>query len=143
MIIPDVNLLLYAYDSSSGFHGQAKAWCERIMSGPEPVVLLPVVIFGFVRISTHARVYANPLRAEEAAACVEEWLARSHVLVADMIGEDVVNALGLLAKAGTAGNLTSDAQIAAVAMRLSAQVHTADLDFGRFAGVRAVYPLQG
>jgi len=142
MIVPDANLLLYAYDASSPFHAKARAWCERIMTGPEPVALLPVVIFGFVRISTHARVYANPLRAEEAAARVEQWLARAHVTVVDMLGEDVTRALGLLRAAGTAGNLTSDAQIAAVAIRLSAHVHTVDLDFGRFAGVRAVYPLK-
>jgi len=47
----------------------------------------------------------------------------------------------LLVSAGTAGNLTTDAQIAAVALRLDAEVQTADLDFGRFPRVRFVNPL--
>ena len=142
MIIPDANLLLYAYDSSSSFHPPSKAWCEHIMTGPEPVALLPVVIFGFVRISTHPRVYARPLLPAEASAHVSRWLARPHVSVVDMQADDVSRALDLLEKAGTAGNLTSDAQIAAVALRLNAHVHTADLDFGRFAGVRFTSPLK-
>ncbi|MEY5016754.1 MAG: hypothetical protein RIS92_3112, partial [Verrucomicrobiota bacterium] len=48
MIVPDVNLLLYAYDESSPFHEPAKAWCEVVMSGPSPLTLLPAVVFGFV-----------------------------------------------------------------------------------------------
>lgn len=53
-----------------------------------------------------------------------------------MLPEDVETALALLETAGTAGNLTTGAQIAAVTLRLGAEVQTADLDFGRFAGVR-------
>lgn len=142
MIIPDANLLIYAIDESSPFHSRAAAWCRRMMSGPVPVVLLPVVICGFVRIATHPRVFERPLMAAEAARQVQSWTARPHVRVLDMLEEDVRRALELLEHAGTAGNLTSDAQIAAVALRLDAEVHTADLDFARFPGVRLVYPLE-
>ncbi len=82
------------------------------------------------------------MHASEASAQVARWLARPHVSVVDMQPDDVSRALELLAAAGTAGNLTSDAQIAAVALRLNAHVHTADLDFGRFAGVRFTSPLK-
>jgi predicted nucleic acid-binding protein len=58
-----------------------------------------------------------------------------------ILPDDVETALGLLESAGTAGNLTTDAQIAAVALRLDAEVHTTDLDFGRFAGVLFSNPL--
>lgn len=60
----------------------------------------------------------------------------------DMLAEDVHMALTLLKTAGTAGNLTTDAQIAAMALRLDAEVHTADLDFGRFPTVRFLNPLR-
>ena len=141
MILPDANLLLYAYDQSSPFHARAKAWCERIMSGPVPVILLPAVVFGFVRIATHPRVFREPLAVAEAAALVRAWLARRHVQLHEMLAEDVESALRLLESAGTAGNLSTDAQIAAVALRLDAEVQTADLDFGRFPQVRHVNPL--
>lgn len=141
MIIPDVNLLLYAYDEESSFHARAKTWCERVMTGPEPLVLLPAVIFGFVRIATHPKVFFSPLSVREAEDHVVSWLALPHVQVMDMLREDVESALSLLQAAGTAGTLTTDAQIAAVAMRLDATVHTADLDFARFRGVRFLNPL--
>lgn len=142
MIIPDANLLLYAYDESSPFHERAKAWCEEVMSGPSPLSLLPAVVFGFVRIATHHRVFKDPLSVSEAADHVRSWLARRHVQLHEMLPEDVACALGLLEAAGTAGNLTTDAQIAAVALRLDAEVHTADLDFGRFPRVRCLNPLR-
>ena len=142
MIVPDANLLLYAYDESSPFHEPAKAWCEEVMSGPSPLTLLPAVVFGFVRIATHPRVFKDPFSVSEAADHVRSWLAMRHVQLHEMLPEDVACALGLLEAAGTAGNLTSDAQIAAVALRLDAEVHTADLDFGRFPKVRFLNPLR-
>jgi len=141
MILPDANLLLYAYDQSSPFHPKAAAWCEKIMISSSPVILLPVVVFGFVRISTHPRIFMNPLSVAEASDHVRSWLSRKQVRLHDMLLEDVDAALVLLESAGTAGNLTTDAQIAAVAHRLGAEVQTADLDFGRFAGVRFSNPL--
>lgn len=141
MILPDVNLLLYAYDQSSPFHPKAAAWCERTMSSPSPVILLPAVVFGFVRISTHPRIFTDPLSVAEASAHVRSWLGRKQVRLHDMLNDDVETALALLEAAGTAGNLTTDAQIAAVALRLEAEVDTADLDFGRFARVRFSNPL--
>ena len=142
MIVPDANLLLYAYDESSPFHERAQAWCEEVLSGPSPLTLLPAVVFGFVRIVTHPQVFKDPLSVSEAADHVRSWLAMRHVQLHEMLPEDVACALGLLEAAGTAGNLTSDAQIAAVALRLDAEVHTADLYFGRFPKVRFLNPLR-
>lgn len=141
MILPDINLLLHAYDESSVLHPRAKEWCERVMTGPSPVILLPVVVFGFLRISTNPRVYIEPLAVAEASLHVRSWLARRHVQLHDMLPEDAETALSLLEEAGTAGNLTTDAQIAAVAIRLDAEIHTTDLDFGRFPRVRSLNPL--
>lgn len=141
MILSDANLLLYSCDASSPFHAKAAAWCERIMNSTQPVILLPPVIFAFVRISTHPRIFTEPLSVSETSTHVRSWLSRRQVRLHDMLPDDVETALGLLESAGTAGNLTTDAQIATVALRLDAEVHTADLDFGRFAGVRFSNPL--
>ncbi|MCL2646780.1 MAG: PIN domain-containing protein [Phycisphaerales bacterium] len=141
MIIPDVNLFLYTYNLASPFHAEAKRWCERVMSGPEPLALIPAVIFGFVRIATHPKVFTSPFSVREAQEHVSSWLALPHVQVVDLLREDVEVALDLLRIAGTAGNLTTDAQIAAVAIRLDATVHTADLDFARFRGVKLFNPI--
>ena len=141
MIIPDTNLLLYAYDDTSSRHTKARRWCEEIMSGPEPVVLLPVVILGFVRVATHPKILGSPIPIHKAQEHVLSWLALPHVRVVDVVREDVESVLAILGVVGTAGNLTTDAQIAAVAMRLDATVHTADLDFARFRGVKFINPI--
>ena len=67
MIVPDINLLLYAYDAGSPFHSKAAAWWQRSLSGTEPVGLAQVAVFGFVRIGTNPRVFGNPLTPIEAA----------------------------------------------------------------------------
>lgn len=106
MILPDANLLLYAYDQRSPFHPKAAAWCERIMGHSSPTILLPAVVFGFVRISKHSRIFTNPLSVAEASAHVRSWLDWKQVRLHDMLLEDVNAALALLEAAGTAGNLT-------------------------------------
>ena len=141
MIVPDANLLLYAYDSSSPFHDRAAAWWRAAMSGSEGVGLCTVVLFAFVRIGTSRHAFERPMTIDEASDRVLSWLERpvSEVLVVEQ--DDVLLALDWLRAAGSGGNLTTDAQIAAVARRHRAVVHTADTDFGRFPDVRWVNPI--
>lgn len=141
MIVPDANLLLYAYDSASPFHAKASRWWSACLTGTEPVGLCSSVVFGFVRIGTSPRAFARPLTVDEASSHVESWLARPMVELLEMDVTDVRKALGLLSAAGTGGNLTTDAQIAAVSLRHRAVAHTADSDFSRFRGVRWHNPI--
>ncbi len=100
-----------------------------------------MVLFAFVRIGTSRTAFENPMSIEEAAEHVRSWLDRP---VADFLitdEADVVQALQWLEAAGSGGNLTTDAQIAAIAHRHRATVHTADTDFDRFPGVRWHNPL--
>lgn len=61
MIIPDVNLLLYANLDATPQHAAARAWFERVLSGTERVGFAPAALLGFVRLSTSRRVYVEPL----------------------------------------------------------------------------------
>lgn len=141
MILPDANLLLYAHDTASPFHGRAKVWWENCLSGSEPVGLCTVVLFAFVRIGTSRRAFLRPLTIGEAAQYVREWLERAITHVVATETDDVVRALELLEAAGSGGNLTTDAQLAALAIRHRATVHTADTDFQRFPEVKWVNPI--
>jgi uncharacterized protein len=141
MIIPDVNLLLYAYDSDSPFHAKAAAWWQDCLSGPEPVGIPAVVIFGFIRIGTHPRVFLNPLSPAEAAELVRSWIAQPMAQILDGGSNHLDRVLHLLDAIGTAGNLVTDAQIAAFAIEYEAVLHSADSDFTRFPGLRWKNPL--
>ena len=141
MIIPDVNLLLYAYDADSPSHAKAAAWWRACLSGAEPVGLPEVVLFGFLRVSTSPRAFRRPMTASEAGAHIRSWLAQPVVQVPDTGSGHVEQVLELLGRLGTAGNLVTDGQIAAIAMAHNAVVHTSDADFVRFGGVRWFNPI--
>ncbi len=142
MIVPDANLLLYAYDATSPFHAASASWWSACLSGSEPVGLCPSVVFSFVRIGTSRRAFAHPLTIREACEHVGTWLRQPVIQVVDLDAADVETALDLLRGAGSGGNLTSDAQLAATALRHGAVVHTADSDFARFPNVRWYNPLR-
>lgn len=141
MIVPDANLLLYAYDSTSRFHEAAAEWWSRCLSGAEPVGLCGVVLLAFVRVGTSRRAFETPLSIEEASGHVRSWLERPVTDFLVVQEADVLQALQWLEAAGAGGNLTTDALLAAVAHRHRATVHTADTDFGRFPDVRWLNPL--
>jgi uncharacterized protein len=141
VILPDANLLLYAYDESSPFHRKAAEWLTKSMLGPESIGFCAPVLFAFVRISTSIRAFTDPLTIEEATSHVADWLGQPNAQFIEMQLFDVKHALALLRSAGTGSNLTTDAQIAAIALRLRAIVHTSDTDFARFQGLRWQNPL--
>ena len=143
MIVPDINLLLYAYDSDSPFHIKAGAWWQDCLSGTEPVLLPDIVALGFVRVSTNARAFRQPLTVAEAASHVRSWLGQEVVTIPEATPDHIERVLGLLESLGTAGNLVTDAQIAAVALEHDAVVHTSDADFMRFKGLRWLNPITG
>ena len=143
MIIPDANLLLYAYDAASPFHARASAWWRQCLTGRSPVGLCPVVLFAFIRIGTSRRAFEEPMTIEEASRHVRSWMDMPTTHLLPQEESDVVRALNWLVSQGVGGNLTTGAQIAATALRARAEVHTADTDFSRFPGVKWSNPLLG
>ncbi len=143
MIVPDINLLLYAYDSDSPFYHKATIWWQACLSGAEPLGLAPVVVFGFVRVGTNARVFQNPMTSAEAVRHVRSWLAQPVVQILEHRAEHIDDVLKLLETLGTAGNLVTDAQIAALTIEHNAVLHTADADFLRFPGLHWFNPITG
>jgi uncharacterized protein len=143
MIIPDINLLLYAYDQDSAFHVKAKVWWQQCVSGTESVGMLPVVLFGFVRLATNVRAFQHPMIPREAAAHVFAWLEQPSVEVLQPGPGHIENVLKLLESLGIAGNLVTDVQIAAQTLEHGAILHTTDTDFIRFRGLRWFNPIAG
>ena len=142
MIIPDVNILVYAFNEDAPDHEVARDWWGRILNGTERVGLPWMVSAGFVRISTNPNATPNPLKPSEAVRLVRDWLNYSHVAVLEP-GPDHLDLLDRnLTVTGTGGNLVTDAHIAAIAIEYDAVVHSADSDFGRFPGLRWHNPLK-
>lgn len=141
MILVDANLLIYAIDADAPQHARARAWLEEVLSGTTPVGFAWVVLLAFVRITTRAGILKRPLAPEQALAFVDEWLRQPYA-AAVAPGEHHWNTLrNLLNATGTAGNLVSDAHLAALALEQGAAVYSTDHDFKRFPGIEHVNPL--
>ena len=141
MIVPDANLLLYAYDSDSDQQPSAGRWLRQILSGPDTVGLSWISIGAFVRIATNSRLGRSQLPMTSAINIVDEWLAMRAVRLI-VPGEDHWPILKEMLIAGRVqGPITTDARLAALTLEHGATLHTADRDFARFPGLRWVNPL--
>jgi toxin-antitoxin system PIN domain toxin len=141
MILPDVNLLVHAYNTQSPSHSKARTWWEDLMNGSRPVGLPWVVALGFIRITTHRQILGNPLPVPLACEAVRSWLARPYVGLVHPGERHAAILFGFLEALGAAGNLTTDAHLAALAIEHQAELHSTDADFTRFRGLRWVNPV--
>jgi toxin-antitoxin system PIN domain toxin len=141
--LPDVNLLVYAANESASKHAPALAWVEETLSGRETVAFAWPVLIGFVRVITNPRVLQHPWDADKAIAVVDGWLGQPPVTVVHPTEHHLAVLHDLLIPLGTAGNLTSDAHLAALAIEHGATLCSSDNDFSRFAGLSWVDPLRG
>jgi uncharacterized protein len=141
MILPDTNLLLYFINSQCREHSVIYPWWKKVLEDDEPIGLCYPVIFAFIRLSTQARILSSPLQVEEAFAYVENWLAFPSVVWLEPGAEYFTRFQSLLVHAGTAANLVTDAQIAALALEHDAIVYSADMDFLRFPKLKFKNPL--
>jgi toxin-antitoxin system PIN domain toxin len=141
MIVLDVNILLYAVIAGFPLHERARAWFESVVNDAVQVWLPGPTIFGFLRIVTSPRVLTIPVPVQEAIGYVTGWLDRPNVEFAPPGVRHLEIAFDLLRGIGTAGNLTTDVQLAAYAIELDAELCSSDADFGRFPQLRWVNPL--
>ncbi|MFL6118962.1 type II toxin-antitoxin system VapC family toxin [Actinophytocola sp.] len=142
MIVPDVNLLLYAVISGFPQHARAHAWWEQTINSPAVVGLAHPAVFGFLRIATNGRILQSPLAVEDATEYVHEWLTQPNVDLLTPGPRHLDIAFDLLRGIGTAGNLTTDVQLAAYAIEHQGELHSNDTDFARFPGLKWANPLR-
>lgn len=142
MIIPDINLLVYAYNQQTKWHEPAKAWWEDALNSNTPIGLPWITSSGFIRLMTHRRITAEPLSTNHAIDLVRSWLDQPNVITLQPGSKFSGIFFGYLENLGTAANLTTDAQLAALAVENQAELHSNDTDFSRFDGLRWRNPLK-
>jgi hypothetical protein len=141
MKLVDVNILLYAVNEESAHHQLVRVVLENAINGDEPVGMAWVVLLAFLRLSTHPRAFARPLDPDAAMAIVDAWLAHPNVRIITERDQHWPILRGFLAQAGTAGNVTTDAHLAALAIERGAVLISCDADFSRFRELRWENPL--
>lgn len=135
MKLPDVNVLLHATNSASREHRQARDWLTSAINAAAGVGFTWSALLAFLRLSTRRGIFESPLAVEHAIVTVAEWLQAPRVTVLQPAERHWAILSRLLVGAGTAGNLTSDAHLAAIAIEHGATLASYDRDFERFAGL--------
>ncbi len=141
MIVPDVNLLVYAHNKDAPSHSIAIAWWEGALNGDRPIGIPWAVAFGFIRLVTHPSVMRTPLAPMAALDRVDTWLACESVTPLEPGPRHLAIVRDLFVATGVAASLTTDTHLAALAIEHRAELHSNDRDFERFPGLRLHNPL--
>lgn len=136
MILPDVNVLVHAYRREAPHHDRYATWLADVVGGSEDLALTDVVLTGFVRIVTNARIFADPAPTAAALGFVRalRQAVRGRWLPPTAAAWD---RFGALAETDpmVRGNLVPDAWLAALAISHGARLATADRGMARFEGL--------
>ena len=135
MKLVDANVLLYAVNEDAQHHDAARTWLDRSLSAGQAVGFAWVVLLAFLRIGTSPAALPSPLEVDDAVSVVEAWLGAPSATVVEPTARHLSVVHGLLAEAGTALNLVTDAHLAALAIEHRAELVTFDHDFARFRGL--------
>ena len=142
MLLPDVNVLVYAHREEAPEHVAYADWLSRVAGGPAPFALSPLVLSGFLRVVTNPRVFKQPTPQATALDFVDHLckVPTSRVLLPGPANLAIF--LRLCRESGATGKLVADAYHAALAVEHGCELVTADADFSRFPGLRWRHPLR-
>lgn len=141
MKLLDANILVYAVNADAPLHADVRRWLEESLSGTETIAFAWNVLLAFLRVTTRPGLFRNPLPPNVALDLIHRWLESPAVTVVNPGPTHFTILRQLLAPLGLAGNLTSDAHLAALAIENGAELCSCDSDFARFAGLKWSNPL--
>jgi toxin-antitoxin system PIN domain toxin len=136
VILPDVNVLLYAFRRDAERHDKFRGWLEQTVNGDEPYGVSPQTLASLVRISTHPRIYRQPSTRGEALEFCQALLQPETCTIVQPGVRHWSIFVDLCDRARVTGNLVQDAWFAALAMESGCEWISTDGDYGRFPGLR-------
>jgi toxin-antitoxin system PIN domain toxin len=133
VILPDVNVLVYAYRREAQNHAAYASWLAAVVAGQDELALADHCLTGFLRIVTNPRILADPAPTGDALRFVERLRAarRGRPLAATSATWDVLS-VNVSQDQGIRGNLVPDAYLAALAVSYGCRLATTDRGFARF-----------
>ena len=141
MILPDVNVLIYAFRRDAADHSRYRRWLLEVSEADESFAVSELVLSGLIRIVTNPRAFRQPSELDEALAFAAALLDRPNcVVVSPGIRHWDIFAR-LCGESGARGPLVPDAYFAALAIEAGCEWITTDRDYARFKGLRWRHPL--
>jgi len=142
MVLPDVNVLLYAYRQLAPDHQRYRAWLEAVVNGDSAYGVADLVLSGFIRIVTNPRAAMPPSTTEEALTFVDRLRKAPACVVIAPGPRHWQIFTDLCRHTGATANLVPDAYLAALAIESGCEWITTDRDYARFPGLRWRHPLR-
>lgn len=133
MLMPDVNILIYAHRQDEAWHQAYRAWLQQVVDGPEPFALSVLVAVGFIRIVTNPRIYEDPTPLPVAIAAIEQLAQHPRCRITVPGAGHLADVTRLCRAVAAQGKVVADAQHAALAMSEGCTWVSRDGDFARFA----------
>lgn len=140
VILPDVNILVHAFRQDSSEHHLCRSWLGAVVNGESRYAIAPQVLSGFIRVVTHARIFAKPSKLNEAIAFCQSLIGQPQCVLIQPGPQHWQIFLRLCEEAGARGNLIADAWNAALAIESGCEWITLDRDYARFAGLKWQVP---
>jgi len=141
MLLPDVNILVYAHREDSSLHLQSLQWLEKLINSDEAFAMSELVFSGFLRIVTHPKIFNPPSTIEDALAFTGQIRNLPNCVVVAPQDRHWDIFAKLCVEANAKGNLIPDAYHAALAIETGSTWITTDRDFSRFPGLRWSAPM--
>ena len=141
MVLPDVNVLVYAHREDTAQHGACRRWLEGVLNGDEAYGVSELVLSGFLRIVTHPKVFTKPSGMQDALVFTDQLRDRPNCVLIEPGSRHWEIFRRLCTENGVKGNLVPDAYLAALAIESGCEWVTTDRDFSRFTGLRWRHPV--
>jgi len=142
VLLPDVNVLIYAHRRESPEHAAHAGWLTALAEGDEPFGLSELVLSGVIRIVTNPRVFRTPTPLPIALSFVDALRGCPNAVPLRGGPRHFEIFERLCHQTGASGKLVADAYHAALAMEHGCEWVTTDSDFARFPGLRWRHPLR-
>ena len=136
MILPDVNVLVYAYRTDAENHAAYLTWLEDVVSGATAYGMSPQVLASVIRLVTHPRVFKHPDPLADVLAFATALLDQPHCQIIEPGPRHWGIFTKLCRSANAYGNLVPDAWLAALAIESGCEWITNDRDYARFEGLQ-------
>lgn len=141
MLLPDVNVLVYAHRRESPDHDSYRQWLDELLNGPANFAMSELALSGFVRVVTNPRAFATPTPPSVALDVVAQVTSSPACQLARPGPRHLGIFVDLCRSLSLRGNDVSDAYHAALAIETGSELVTTDRGFARFPGLRWSHPL--
>jgi uncharacterized protein len=143
VILPDVNVLVYAFNEDARDHSRYRGWLSDTLQAPEPYAVSGLVLSAVIRIVTNPRILERPASTEQALEFVEGVVAAPNCVWLSPGPRHWSIFTDLCRSVRVRGGGVTDAYFAAMAIESGSEWITADRGFSRFPGLRWRHPLDG